>query len=96
MQVPHPGLGHSGKEVLTEQQSDLSHFGRHQGHYQQGEQDGSQRKDGVIEQQLGFGEALLLKQGHGVGEVSLAIFSPVYAHEIFYDLKMSERQIVKM
>lgn len=36
VQVLHPGLSHSGKEVLTEQQSDLSHFGSHQGHSTQG------------------------------------------------------------
>lgn len=72
VQVFHPGLGHSGKEALTDQQSDLSHLGRHQSHDKQGEQDGSQRNDGIIEQQLGSGETLFLKQGHGVGEVTLA------------------------
>lgn len=87
MQVLHPGLSHSGKEALTEQQPDLSHLGRQQGHNAQGDQDGGQRKDRAVEQQLGFGETLLLKQGYGVGEVSLAFFSPHWDSKICYYLK---------
>lgn len=74
MQVLHPLLSCGGEKLLTDQQPELGHFGSDQRHDEQRGEDGSQRKDGVGEQQLGFGKALLLKQGHRVGKVFLVIF----------------------
>lgn len=73
MQVFHSRLGSRGEESLTDHQSELGHFGGHQSHNEQDEQDDSQRNYGVIEQQLGFRKTPLLKQGHSVGKVFLMV-----------------------
>lgn len=74
MQVFHPRLRSGGEESLTDHQSELGHFGRHQSHDEQGEENGSQRNYRVIEQQLGFRKTLVFKQGHRVGKVFLMVF----------------------
>lgn len=74
MQVLRSLLRGGGEESLAHHQPELGHFGGHQGHDEQGEQDGRQRNDRGREQQLGFGKALLLKQGHRVGKVSSVVF----------------------
>lgn len=74
MQVFHSLLRSGGEESLADHQPELGHFGSHQSHDEQGEQDGSQRNYRVVEQQFGFGKTLLLKQGHRVGKVFLVVF----------------------
>lgn len=74
MQVLHSRVASGGEESFADHQSELGNLGCHQSHDEQGEQDGTQREKRVMQQQLRFREALLLKQGHRVGKVLLLGF----------------------
>lgn len=76
MQVLHSPLCSGGEELFTDHQPELGDFGCQQSHNEQGEQDGSQWNGRVIQQQFGFGEALLLKESHRVGKVLFMVLLP--------------------
>ena len=55
--------------MLADKKPKLHEFRSHGRHDEQNEQNESQRGDGAVQQQLRLGKALLLKQGHVVGEI---------------------------